>query len=452
MSTLGSKFAPRFSQGLSLIELMVALLISSIVVLGLVTLVNAIGLANRTQDGLARLQENGRFAMQRVASDLRLAGAQHCSKENSFASFLAAGGSAYVDAPRNSRTYFDAVSTANNGPGMGPPATAPSYELSPRFMFMGHECDGVNCVPVLTAANRGINRLGVAIPAMGTAVDARARGADVLTLRHFTTQGALVDAVRNWQGGAPDAEFDLANDPLVLAREGFTAATMAAQDPVWVSDCSTAVLVRGTLQGARTIRMTGNFDNGEVVPVQATAEVVAGEGTRSDARAFHLPTSLRTVSYYLQVKEDRKVAGRRISALMRKVNGDPAQELVEGVERFDVLYGVRNGAGNIRFLTAAQVDALGGGGVGECVGAFEPGCGWRSVTSVEIYMLVNTVDDVSPTGDDEFRYSWLNTGARNVAGTFENPQTLGTLRNGLPAGRVLRREFRTTVSLRTNNY
>lgn len=437
-------------RGVSLIELLVALLISSIVVLGLVTLVNAIGIANRSQDGLARLQENGRFAMQRIASDLRLAGSQHCSKEDSFASFLATGGSAYVDAPRMSRTYFDAAATAGNGPGIGPVAAAPFYDLSPRFMVMGHECGATNCTPGLNAADRGVNRLGPAIPAMGAAVGARAIGSDVITVRHFSTVGALVEAVRNWQGGPPDAEIDLVNDPAALAREGFTG--MAAQDPIWVSDCSTGIFMRGLRVGARTIRMAGNFDNGGMIPVQSSADAPGGLGTLADSRAFHLPTSLRTVSYYLRIKEDPKTPGRRMSALVRKVDGDPAQELVEGVERFDVLFGVRNGSGNVRFLTAQQVDALGAGGVGECVGLFEAGCGWRSITSVEVYLLANTVDDVSPTGDDEFRYSWLNTGAANAAGTFENPETLGTLRNGLPAGRMLRREFRTTVSLRTNNY
>lgn len=434
-------------QGLSLIELMVALLISSIVVLGLVSLVNAIGVANRTQDGLARLQENGRFAMQRIASDLRLAGSQHCSKDDSTASFLAAGGSAYVDPPRVSFSYFDAAATAAPLPGIGPVAVAPVYEISPRFMFMGHECDATTCTPALNAANRGVHRTGAAIPAMGTAVGARARGADLITIRHFTTVGALVEAIR--PTGAPAAEFDLVNDPPVLAAEGFT--TMAAQDPIWVSDCSTGMFIRGTLIGSRTIRMAGNFDNSQMRRVQVATAF--GAGTRADARAFHLPTSMRTVSYYLQIKEDPKQPGRALSALMRKVDGDPAQELVEGVERFDVLYGVRNGSANVRFLTAAQVDALGSSGaVAECVGAAEPGCGWRSVTSVEVYLLANTVDNVSPTGDDEFRYSWLNTGAANNAGVFENPQDLGTLRNGLPAGRMLRREFRTTVSLRTNNY
>ncbi|MFN7552251.1 MAG: PilW family protein [Pseudomonadota bacterium] len=440
--------AHRSARGFSLIEVMVALVISSVVVIGLVSLINAIGVANRTQDGLARLQENGRFAMQRIASDLRLAGSQHCSKDNTFASMLAAGGSSYVDGPRMTRTYFDAAAVASNGPGIGPASAAPWYEISPRFMLMGHECTNAVCTPGLAVANRGVNRLGAAIPDMGTAAGSRGQGADVVTLRYFSTPGALVNRVLDAQPGPPDAQVELANDAAALLREGFT--TMAANDPVWVSDCSAAMMLRGTMAG-QNIVMSGNFDNGGMMQILSGAAAGgAGAGTRSDIRAFHLPTSLRTVSYYLQLKNDPKLAGRVISGLMRKVDADPAQELVEGVERFDLLYGVMNSAGNTRFLTAQQVDALAAGG--ECVGMVEPGCGWRAVRSVEVYLLVNTVDDVSPVGNDEFRYSWLNTGAANNAGAFENPQTLGTLRNGLPPGRMLRREFRATVGLRSSNF
>ncbi len=72
--------------------------------------------------------------------------------------------------------------------------------------------------------------------------------------------------------------------------------------------------------------------------------------------------------------------------------------------------------------------------------------------SIEVYLLANTVEDISSTNDDEFRYSWLNDGTPNNAAQFENTQALGATRNGLPAGRMLRREFRTLVNLRGYNY
>ncbi len=434
-------------RGLSLIELLVAIAISSIVILGLVSLITSIGVANRAQDGLARLQENGRFAVQRIAADLRAASSQHCSTFDAAASVLGTGASTYVDVPRVPRMYFNAAT--NPATLVGPTGFATAYLMSTRFMMVGHECDAATCTPAVNAANRGVHRLGGALPAMGTAVTQRARGSDVLTLRFLTGDGMRVIAQNGWQPGAPVASVVLENDAPALARAGFTAM---GNDPVWVSDCSASEVFLGTRAG-NTVQMAGNFDNNRMQSLDL----------RTDVRAFHVPTALQTVTYYLQLRDDPRNPGRTMSVLMRRAGAAAAQELVEGVERFDLLYGINDSLGRTSYLTAAQVDAL-GGVAGQCppyptdilpapaAGNNEPGCGWRAVKSVEIYLLTNTVDDVSPRGDDEFRYSWLNNGAPNVAGTYENPQTLGTLRNGLPSGRMLRREFRTLVNLRGYNY
>jgi type IV pilus assembly protein PilW len=447
------RITPRgFAAGFSLIELMITLVISSIVILGLVSLITAIGVANRTQDGLARLQENGRFAMQRVAMDLRVASSQHCSTFDSEASILAGGGATYTDLQRAARAYYQVqpVASLRYGP-VGLPAP---YLISPRFMMIGHECDGANCTPALNAANRGVNLVGLAIPNMGAAAGRRARGADVLTLRYMAGNGVRVEQQTGQQPGGAVAQLELENDPVALAEAGFDG--MDPNSPVWASDCSTVELFSGSMVGPNVVQMTGN--------TAPTGDLqMRSLDLRADARAFHLPTALRTVSYYLQLKADPRQPGRLISALMRKEGLNQPQELVEGVERLDFLYGVDDSLGRTRFLTATQVDALGAVGT-DCpafvpgilpvpaAGSNEPGCGWRAVKSIEVYMLVNTVEDLSSADDDEFRYSWLNTGAPNVANQFENPETLGTLRNGLPAGRMLRREFRTLVSLRGYNY
>jgi type IV pilus assembly protein PilW len=434
-------------RGLSLIELLVAIAISSIVILGLVTLITSIGVANRAQDGLARLQENGRFAVQRIAADLRAASSQHCSSFDVEASVLGTGGSTYVDVPRAPRVYFDAAT--NPATLVGPAGFATSYLMSTRFMMVGHECDAATCTPAVNAPNRGVHRVGGALPAMGTAPTERARGSDVLTLRFLNGEGVRVIAQNGWQPGPPDASIVLQNNAPALALAGFTAM---GNDPVWVSDCSASEVFLGTRAGT-TVQMAGNFDNSRMQRLDL----------RSDVRAFHVPTALQTVTYYLQLQVDPRDPGRTMSVLMRRAGAAAAQALVEGVERFDLLYGVNDALGRTSYLTAAQVDALGGVG-SQCppypvpilpvpaAGTNEPGCGWRAVKSVEIYLLANTVDDVSPRRDDEFRYSWLNSGAANPAGTYENPQALGTLRNGLPAGRMLRREFRTLVNLRGYNY
>jgi type IV pilus assembly protein PilW len=440
----------RKQSGLSLIELMVALVISSIVMLGLVTLVNSIGIANRTQDGLARLQENGRFAMQRIAGDLRAAASQHCSNFGNGGSVMAAGGATYVDPPRYPQVYFDAGPAA--GILMGVPGKTAIYGLNTRLMMMGHECSDTACAPAINAANRGTDRLSVSGPlptAMGTTANQRTRGADILTFRYLSGEGARV-ASQPAAGGPITLANTTAADLARLASAGF--GSMLANDPVWVSDCTKSAIFRGVLTGGNVLTLSGAPSNFATAVAQGEPRLQLRQGVldqKLPVAAFHMPTAFRTVTYYLQVKNDPKQAGRRISSLWRRENGT-AQELVEGVERFDVMYGVYSGDGRVRFMNATEVDGL--TGVGCSVDASEPGCGWRSVQSVEVYMLVNTVDDVVVGGDDEYRYSWLNDGSANAAGTFENPANSATLRNGLPPGRMLRREFRTLVSLRGNNF
>ena len=65
-------------RGFSLIELMIALLISSILVLGMVQVFAASRNAYRLSEGVSRAQENSRFAMDFLQRDLRMAGHFGC--------------------------------------------------------------------------------------------------------------------------------------------------------------------------------------------------------------------------------------------------------------------------------------------------------------------------------------------------------------------------------------
>ena len=74
-------FYNRKIRGLSLVELMVALTIGLIILAGVSTLFVSSRKTYTTQDRLARLQENARFAMQFLIKDLRLAGYYGCLDE-----------------------------------------------------------------------------------------------------------------------------------------------------------------------------------------------------------------------------------------------------------------------------------------------------------------------------------------------------------------------------------
>lgn len=69
----------RKQQGLSLIELMVAILISSILILGVLQLFSNTNATDKTNTALARIQESGRVALEIMGADARRAGYQGCS-------------------------------------------------------------------------------------------------------------------------------------------------------------------------------------------------------------------------------------------------------------------------------------------------------------------------------------------------------------------------------------
>ena len=67
-----------FQTGLSLIEIMIALLIGAFLIGGVLQIFIGSKQTYRMQEALSRLQENGRFAMDFLAKDIRMAGYREC--------------------------------------------------------------------------------------------------------------------------------------------------------------------------------------------------------------------------------------------------------------------------------------------------------------------------------------------------------------------------------------
>lgn len=65
-------------KGLTLIELMIALALGSILILGVIQLFSSMKLTYSANEGLSRLQERGRFAMEFLAEPLRMSGHMGC--------------------------------------------------------------------------------------------------------------------------------------------------------------------------------------------------------------------------------------------------------------------------------------------------------------------------------------------------------------------------------------
>ncbi|MCY1287262.1 hypothetical protein D9M68_148570 [compost metagenome] len=69
-------------KGLSLIELMIAILISSLLLLGVIQLFGNTTASDRTNTAMARVQESGRIALEIIGADARRAGYQGCSSSS----------------------------------------------------------------------------------------------------------------------------------------------------------------------------------------------------------------------------------------------------------------------------------------------------------------------------------------------------------------------------------
>lgn len=68
------------TRGFTLIEMMVALAISTLLLMGVVALFISSRASYETTEQLSRIQENGRFSLDQFATDIRSAGFQGCAR------------------------------------------------------------------------------------------------------------------------------------------------------------------------------------------------------------------------------------------------------------------------------------------------------------------------------------------------------------------------------------
>lgn len=437
----------RFQYGFSLIELMVAMVISLIVLYGLVSLFTNSSILNKAQSGLATLQENGRYAISRLKHDVEQAGRKHCATlsmpNNIFTDWnqgyeltsLAVDTNVDLRATRSTdglplinQIQLDSFADADQLPDPVSTAGLTEYPIDPQYFIRGHECGATSCQPAIGIV--GGDNTGV-IPAIGTNDGDRAANTDVLTVRYLTGGNRVTNIVGN----------------VITLEKTEPISTNLAM----VADCNFS-LIGDAAWNLNTLNFNVN------VPFND------GQEPNPDTRAFNMERDFRTVTYYVGVDDDPNRTGRQYTSLYRAENG-VAQQLVEGVERFDVFYLAQTQTGHVMRLTANQVQAVQGGGDVNLDGAMDtrigcilppnakkalenidaqlangPGCLWRSIYAMEIHVLMSTVNDSSMSDSEEFIYSPDGT-------TVQTPGN--TLPSGVGRERMYRREFTATIPIRS---
>lgn len=437
MKTIRTK---RRQTGFTLVELMIAVLIGLLVTAGIGTLFMGIRRSNSAQEGLSTLHEAGRFAVNRMEQDLRMAGNQYCSN---FVGNAHGGAIAPVWSARAPTVFAADINLPDSGgirsvnpttgAGQTIAATAP-YALSPRFFMQGYRCTtGTSCTPALPAASP--------FPPAANAVDRRVPNSEILTVRYMRGTGWAVTS----------------SSTTCLAGENVTIEPRLGDDPVtpmtlaFFSDCRNPTVLPISGVGATTLTIGPRL---AAPGVTALCGIAAGLETR----VFDFRADFVTVTYYLAYRLDDDPtarpnlgAQRLVPVLIRRENG-VEQEVVRGVDRLEFVYGVQDRLGNLRFLTAAQVDDRLGGTI-NCPlkalgvapspgveGAQEPGCLWRAVRRIEARMLVNGVADVEGIEQSALAYTFN--------GVQFTPTRTTPLPSGLPHMQTPRREFVAAVSLK----
>ncbi len=346
----------RHQLGVSLIELMVALAIGSLLVLGLVEVFAASRTAYQLSEGMARVQENSRFAVDYLQRDLRMAGHMGCVNDQARFQTATTGYRTLLGAPpTGSPLRFDMPIQAYNANGTAPGATV-NLAAPPAGWTPGLPAH-------IQALNGGLGPL---------------RGTDVIALRYFSADGVPVTAIA--PGATATISFDLARAD-VLRLGG-----VANPGLFGISDCINAT----TFQASAGT----DLDVGEIV--------VGMGGLNADS--FVLERYLQgqamiyraeSVVYYVANNSAVPARPALHRARFTTVPGAAAltptveEELVEGVESLQLLYGqdLQTNATlpPSGYINHFGIATIGAGGLTAVGGVDET---WRRVGMVKVGLLM----------------------------------------------------------------
>lgn len=398
----------RPARGVSLVEMMIAITLASFLLVGLIQVFAGSRAAYQLSEGLSRSQENGRFALEFMQRDVRMAGHFGCVNQRSLMQI----------GPRAMNLLFAPYAA----PGSGTRSVA-KYDLIPQQSLhfhaapMGYEYVGTagptgpgNAINV--TENPGIssnaNDWSPALPAelVGRVVP----GSDVLFLHFLSPDGVPVTSV-----SASTIQFNPANWDLLrgdMQTPGLFGVSQCGSGGVaTVFEATTVVPATGTITIAPST--LGGAANG----LNATAMATALEQYPPQQTTLYRAQS---IAYYIGVG-----AGGGPSLFRIQFDAAPGaaavtpfvDEVVEGVDTLQVMYGLGTAAvPNVmrNLQTATQVDAANN---------------WPLVGVVQIGLLLRSPDRAS------------------VAASALPPMVLGVTINP-PADRRIRTPYEATIAIR----
>lgn len=280
---------PSRMTGLSLIEVMIAMVIGLALMLGVVQVFSASREASQLAQGNARAQENARFALEFLQRDIRMAG--HFGCVNDQAHFVKNEGD-----PRVNITGID---------------TGGGSALDFSVSVQGYEA--ADTAPTNTLTLGGSWGAAAGLP--GPLADLKPRGgSDVLVLRFLSPVGVPVTSISAGSDNTIGFDSTLGKR---LTEDGVSAPTLFG-----IADCSHADVFIGTYAAGSVKAANATLDRYNVQPTGETMLY------RAESIAYYIGTAASGEPVLMRARSNS--AG----------NYDVREELVEGIENLQVIYGL----------------------------------------------------------------------------------------------------------------
>lgn len=323
----------RSQAGLSLIELMIAMLIGLVLMVGVIQVFGASRAAYQLSEGLARTQENSRFAIDYLQRDLRMAGHFGCVNDQS-----------HLQVNGALQTHFGAST---------------EQALDFAVSIQAYEASGTKPGDSMTI---GAPASGWS-PALPTSISALGPlpGSDVLVLRFLSNLGAPVDAIATGSGTTitvPTARWG------ALTQDGVTSPKLFG-----IADCSYADVFEASAvaSASGTVQTTEVLDRYTAQPAGQTVLYRA-----------------ESLVYYV-------AAGTSGEPSLYRARYDGAayqvEELVEGVESMQLIFGQDRVTDLATTAPSGYIDVY---NTADTIGSVADD--WRRVGSVQVGLLLRSPD------------------------------------------------------------
>ncbi|NOT10419.1 MAG: prepilin-type N-terminal cleavage/methylation domain-containing protein [Methylococcaceae bacterium] len=341
----------RHQLGMTLIEIMIALLIGAFLLGGVLQIFIGTKQTYRMQEGLSRLQENGRFALDFLAKDIRMAGFIGC---NSGASLTNTPVCITPDNPVGCTTPLKTPNTLNTPTGF-------LYDF--KTSIQGFES---------TSATAWT-------PAIAADITSPLGGSDVIAIRRAADENFTVTAHAS-------ATADLTLDATATTANLKTAGFLKTDGS---NNCATAVLSDCSAAAVFQVSAIAGTDLSHATGGSCTLKNSTDDLGKTYVGGQVYP--INTISYYIRTNDSNQ------PSLYRKLGSNDAQELVEGIENMQILYGV-------------DTDPTPDGAANYYVRANDAVANMAKVVSIRIILTARTIDgNLTATGDGRIRRNFAST-------------------------------------------